>query len=543
MAEAKIRENSAISSVEKEYDETPYTSYPFEHNQPERLHAIGTLFDMDLVPIEQARILEIGGADGANLLRFALDYPDSKVIGIDLSETQVNKGKERINKLGIKNYELKHMSVTDLDEGAGTFDYIICHGVFSWVPKDVQQAILAKCKKHLSPKGLAFTSYNTLPGWNMVKTVRELMRYHSDSFTDVRDKVSQARLALNFVVDTLKDNTDPYSQFLKNTANSIQSKEDHYIRHEYLADNNDPMYFQEFIKQAAEHRLAYVADSDVHRMFTGNLPQSASEKLAAVNDIVRTEQYMDFIRNSQFRCTILCHDDVKLSRNISNSTLSKLYLCGGFNPERPFTDEEVYSTEPLRAKVVKGYVETELSLDLQTPAMKGIFATLNANKANPLKQSELANEVVKKYPKLDKKEVQSLLEQYLSLLIFKNFIQFHSYKPKSTFNISDKPKLSQLNQSSTNFMVNGNRKLGWLTTQTNGVVTFDMHDMLLVEHFNGKNTIKDLEAKALECLKEKKIVAQQQNGAAVDEKLYPEIAKEYIARQVGIYRDNFLLVE
>jgi hypothetical protein len=121
----------------------------------------------------------------------------------------------------------------------------------------------------------------------MVGTVRELMMYHASNFQTEQDRISQAKHALNFLKESLDGADTPHAKFMNSAATMMADKEDNYIRHEYLAEENNAFYFHEFIDDARKHGLEYLGDSDLHRMFIGNLPANAAEKLGAINDIVK----------------------------------------------------------------------------------------------------------------------------------------------------------------------------------------------------------------------------------------------------------------
>jgi len=52
-------------------------------------------------------------------------------------------GQKRIDALVLKNISLHHLDILDVGDQFGGFDYIIAHGVYSWVPTHVRQKILA----------------------------------------------------------------------------------------------------------------------------------------------------------------------------------------------------------------------------------------------------------------------------------------------------------------------------------------------------------------------------------------------------------------
>ncbi|AGJ01416.1 unknown [Rickettsia prowazekii str. Madrid E] len=232
------------------YDEVPYPPFTFSHTYPPYLRTIGKLFGLNPPPLETAKILDIGCGVGVNLLNFAETYPKSQSLGVDLSKTQIEIGKKTISDAKIKNVRLKALSILDLDESYGKFDYIVCHGVYSWVSKEVQDKILEVLNKLLNPNGIAFISYNTLPGWNMQNTIREMMMFHSESFNTSHDKLQQSKLLLKFINDSLENSTTPYANFLREEAKLISTYADSYVLHEYLGEINTGTYFHQFIEKA-----------------------------------------------------------------------------------------------------------------------------------------------------------------------------------------------------------------------------------------------------------------------------------------------------
>src|SRR4029077_18165109 len=75
----------------------------------------------------------------------------------------------------------------------GNFDFIIAHGVFSWVPAEVQEALLSTFRRLLAPEGVAYMSYNVYPGWKAKEIVRDAMLLASGDSVTPEEKVREAR--------------------------------------------------------------------------------------------------------------------------------------------------------------------------------------------------------------------------------------------------------------------------------------------------------------------------------------------------------------
>ena len=96
-----------MSEKRTAYDAIPYLSRPFRESRPERMQAIAALFGLASAPPERSRVLEIGCSMGGNLLPMAVDNPRSQFLGIDASSRQIAEGWKSVERLGLKNLELR----------------------------------------------------------------------------------------------------------------------------------------------------------------------------------------------------------------------------------------------------------------------------------------------------------------------------------------------------------------------------------------------------------------------------------------------------
>ena len=145
------------------YDEVPYPSRPYPQAHPDRLATVATLLGMRPAPADRCRVLELGCGGGGNLIPMALALPGSAFVGIDLSGGQIAQGCEVVRALGLRNVRLLHLSILDVDDRFGTFDYVICHGVYSWVPPEVQGKILDICAATWRPTASASSATTPTP--------------------------------------------------------------------------------------------------------------------------------------------------------------------------------------------------------------------------------------------------------------------------------------------------------------------------------------------------------------------------------------------
>jgi methyltransferase-like protein/SAM-dependent methyltransferase len=332
------------------YDEVPYASRPFPQTHPDHLATVATLFGMRPPPVERCRVLELGCAAGGNLIPLAVTLPRGHFIGIDLSGRQIDDGRRVVRALGLRNIELRRLSILDVGDGLGQFDYIICHGVFSWVPAPVRDKILAVCAERLAPNGVAFVSYNTYPGWHLPGVVRAMMRFHADRFAEPAVRVRQARAVLEFLAGATPAENDGYGGGLHRELQLLRKVPDHYLFHEYLAEVNTPVYFHEFNALAEGHGLQYLGEAAFLEMLTDHLAPGVANTLRLLApDLVQAEQYMDFLRNRRFRQTLLCHRGVSLDRAPAPERLERLYVASAFRPVSAHPDLGPGAAEEFRS--------------------------------------------------------------------------------------------------------------------------------------------------------------------------------------------------
>lgn len=320
------------------YDAVPYGGDAYAPTHPDVLGVIASLRGMKPAAPDHCRVLEIGCANGHNLIPMAVSLPGAELVGIDYSTRQIDRAQAYVDQLGIRNISFHHLDIQAWDGSLGEFDYIVAHGVYSWVAPPVRNSLMRLCAQALTPQGVAYISYNTYPGWFMLRALREIMFYHVDGTYDLIERAEKAISFVEWLADIVDgERTIPYSAFPSAYATMVRTYVEGNLKslnrdastflHDELADVNDPVYFHEFYKHAQSVGLRYVGDADFSSMLATNMPAEVTSKL---RDLVRSqidaEQYMDFVRNRSFRRSILCRGDVQLSGAINHAALEYFYF-------------------------------------------------------------------------------------------------------------------------------------------------------------------------------------------------------------------------
>jgi methyltransferase-like protein/trans-aconitate methyltransferase len=288
------------------YNEILYNTFPRQQTHPDRLAAVGTLIGMKPTPITNCRVLEIGCGDGNNLIPMAYSLPDSEFVGVDLADGPIATGRDTITALGLTNISLHIGDLRDIGGTFGQFDYIVAHGVYSWVPDDVRDGLMAICRELLTPQGIAFISYNAYPGCYVRQMMSEMMSYHTRKISEPRARVEAAREFLSYLTEgnTLSAN---WQAILEAEAKAVAARPEDAILHDDLEPNSRPIYFRAFVEHAAKYDLQFLGEAEPHTMF------DLGDRVGTLsNDVLEREQYLDFLRARRFRQTLLCRKGVAL---------------------------------------------------------------------------------------------------------------------------------------------------------------------------------------------------------------------------------------
>ena len=294
------------------YSELGYKSMPFPYTTPATLEAYAALVGISAPNPKTARVLELGATYGGNIISQALFNLDATFVGIELSQEQVEKGNEVIANAGLTNVSLVQSDIASIGSEIGTFDYIIAHGVYSWVDDGVKDALLRLIDEHLAEDGIAYISYNTYPGWHTMDEVRQLMMFSNRDKTQFnhKEKVLHGKTIGSIVgsqilkYDNLKERNSKFLGALR----SVMQKDEYYVGHDHLEPNNDPVYFYQFNDHLGAHNLAYLCDADLTLSMVRSFDADIADTLdkLALNDHVAQEQYLDFMLDTTFRKSIIC---------------------------------------------------------------------------------------------------------------------------------------------------------------------------------------------------------------------------------------------
>jgi methyltransferase-like protein/SAM-dependent methyltransferase len=420
----------------------PLLTYPnraHEATHCDRMGVRARLLGVAAASAGKCRVLDLGCAGGANVVAMALDLPESEFVGVDLSSKEIATGHALIETLGVKNVKLSVANVMDVTRASvgGDFDFIVAHGLYSWVDKAAQAKILAIFGELLAPNGVAYVSYNTLPGWYTRAKARDLMLYHTASIADPHKKIEQGLASLKWLADAVGDTTS-YGRDMAAELALLRATNEGYIFHEHFVDTS-AAYFHEVAAAARAVGLQFLVESEATTTPLESLVPSVRDLLAKLDDPVKVEQYIDFVTDRRFRATLFCHADRKVNRVLDVGVVESGWIsaaCAIEGDALDLSDAHVTLASPqgARAQIAQPLLKLAFGiLATRAPEPMTLAALVEATRAR-LALSPRASALADAATRLH----AELANAILRLSMF-GFVKLRGFAPKVTALPSERP--------------------------------------------------------------------------------------------------------
>jgi SAM-dependent methyltransferase len=379
-------------TLQASYDQIPYDSRPIPASHIELLAVEAMLAGLPFAPIERCRVLELGCASGGNLLPMADEFPASQFLGIDLSGQQIAAAQRLADLAALKNVRLIALDLMNLGPDLGQFDYIIAHGLYSWVPPAVQDNVLQIFADHLAPHGVGYISYNAYPGWHHRQIVRDMLLHHTrrggGGARTPAERVARATGLLQALLATEAGEGNAFGPSIRAEARMQLALGDQFLAHDILEENQNPVDFETFTTRLTAHGLAYLAECRPtparHRARADvlhHLPELAGDRLAL-------EQYTDFFLAAQFRRSAIVRAASAPPKPADLAQIQRLHARTLLNPAIPATRPDFAAGASATFHMTDGG-----TLTFTDPLTKAILFTLAQNWPLALSFDELTESI------------------------------------------------------------------------------------------------------------------------------------------------------
>jgi SAM-dependent methyltransferase len=311
------------------YDLVPYTDHAYAESHPDRLAVVAHLNRFEPPDVGRARVLELGSGRGGNLLPMAAGMPNATFVGVDRSRAQVAEAKAIARATGLGNVSLRVDDFEALDDDGEPFDYVIAHGLCSWIAPEARRALFRTIARSLSPRGIAYVSFNVLPGWYDRLAARDWLNTFATP--------DHARASLDELRSLVSPELAAYRSSLDGVAARIAETDVAYVTHEYFAAEHHPQLVSEFLDEAEREGLRYLGDAIAQQTALDLASPALVSRVEAAGPR-EAQQLLDFARATAFRRTLLVRADTcdaagwRWSPHLDPDPLSKMSVTSRFQP-------------------------------------------------------------------------------------------------------------------------------------------------------------------------------------------------------------------
>ncbi len=290
---------------------------------PPMLRLVAALNGHSPPPEDDFDYCELGSATGDTLATIAAASPAARFVGVDLNPEHVVRARDRARRGEVQNVRFLERDFEDLDRAGEDplpmFDFIVAHGIWSWVSARKRDAVLAFARAHLKPGGLFYVSYNALPGWAAIEPLRRLMLEHGGGpGGSRRGTLDRARDGVQ-LAQRLADSGAAYfanHPTAKSMLALMQQGGLPYVVHEYFHADWQPMYVGDVARSLAATGLTFLGQLPLYANIRQlAIPPSLRKIAETVPDRIALEGLKDFATNELFRSDVYVSG--KLTRSVS----------------------------------------------------------------------------------------------------------------------------------------------------------------------------------------------------------------------------------
>lgn len=256
--------------------------------------------------------LGAGYADTSTLL--AALHPDARFDAMDFNPSHVADARRFARQAGLDNLRLLEESFADFAaRGDRDYDVVALHGIWSWVSAANRAILVDILRRRLRPGGVAFVSYNALPGKAGQMAVQKLLFEHCATGSgDMPGRIGRAIDFAARISDLGLSHLGQAGGLAEEVARLKQSNRN-YVAHEYLNRDWTAFYSGDVARELAGAKLssagpALIADELANLA----LPREAKTLVEEADPAFR-ETLQDILINRRFRRDLFVKGAERLS--------------------------------------------------------------------------------------------------------------------------------------------------------------------------------------------------------------------------------------
>jgi SAM-dependent methyltransferase len=278
---------------------------------------------------------DLGCGHGVTAVILAATHPAGIFHGIDALPAHIDHARRLGAEAATPNARFHCL---DFAAAAGLdlpqFDYIVAHGVYTWVDRETQCALRAFIDGRLKPGGLVYISYNAMPGWTRDLPFQRLVRELGQTFPGDTAQCFSAAAEIARALAELRVPALAASYTLDELKNRPQDYAPAYLVHEFMPAAWQPLYVTEVRGAMSAIGLEPVGSATLSENFDCMvLSEAARAVLATIADANAREMIRDFCLDQRFRCDVFArgnpslHPDERTDRLLSSTFALARPVC------------------------------------------------------------------------------------------------------------------------------------------------------------------------------------------------------------------------
>ncbi|NBW39852.1 methyltransferase domain-containing protein [bacterium] len=509
------------------YNTLPFESFPSPERSLERLWWTARLRGVSVPRPIQSRVLEVGCSTGIHLISMAEQYPTIEFVGIDPCQEQIDQAKDWATQVKRQNVSFFSERLEVLADSLGTFDYIICHGVYSWIPLNERAALLQSIADCLSEKGALYLSHNSMPGCNARSSVWQMMRTIDNPHAPIEERIQHAREYLKSSEMRVVDAHRPYGMQLREEIERNIARSDSFILHELLNPAADAEWISETIGTLQRLDFFYAGDAHPQRNhalseevhYSEHTPQ---EQFDSVESAV---QYFDILYPSSFRGSVFVKNGGRALVTPEAKALDGCYVSS------PLVSSSVKDEDLSSLRMIPFYGPSEEVIEVKAPAYKYLLVELSQLWPRGILLSSLFERVESRCD-ISSSEREYLMRELLKLY-FRNLLEVHSDELAVANVLPELPVVSPFRR----LKAAGD----WTITLRGELYKTDALDQLLIPLLDGTQTMDNCKQAVLKAVHAKELRMKGSEGN-IEANEIEQLVREAVEERFAQYLDRGLFI-
>ncbi|WP_158927880.1 class I SAM-dependent methyltransferase [Acidisphaera sp. S103] len=218
------------------------------------------------------QVLELGCGQGFGAMILAASNPAWHVTAVDFNPAHVAAARLWAAEAELTNVTFIEADLATLAEDTASrlipeADFVTLHGVWSWVPRSVQDGIVRLLRNKVRAGGVVHVSYNALPAWGPVLGMQRVMREAGRRLAWRSDRQAEEGLAIIqslLAAEARQLNQSSLGQSLIGRLDKMPAA---YLAHEYMNEHWQPCFMADVAGALADAKLDFVASSQLVENF------------------------------------------------------------------------------------------------------------------------------------------------------------------------------------------------------------------------------------------------------------------------------------